>query len=179
MFATTLTTNRLTLRPLQISDAESIFDRYASDPEVTRFLSWPTHTSLEETRSFLENPPKPTKGFTEVRWALCLHDDPLPWGMITAWIRDSQVDLGYCLARPLWGQGIMTEATRAIMKEAWRQESVWRVSASCHPENKGSARIMEKCGMRLEGTLRRRSVLPQMGSEPQDALLYAQVRDDL
>lgn len=179
MFATTLTTDRLTLRPLELSDAEAIFDRYASDPQVTQFLTWRTHTSAEETRTFLDGAPLPTKNFTEMRWAICLRNDPLPWGMITAWIRGSQVELGYCLAQPKWGQGIMSEATKAVMEEAWRHERIWRIGASCHVENKGSARVLEKCGMSFEGRVRRRCVLPQVGSEPQDSLLYAQVRDDL
>ncbi len=179
MFATTLTTDRLTLRPFQLSDAEAIFDRYSSDPEVTRFLSFPTSTSVEDVLVFLNGFPEPTAQLIEINWALCLHDDPLPWGSLAAWIRGSQVEIGYCLARPLWGKGLVAEATQAVMAEAWRHEKIWRVYATCHPDNRSSARVMEKCGMRFEGKLRRRCVLPQLGSEPQDSLLYAQVRDDL
>lgn len=179
MFSKNLKTERLMLRPAELSDAEAIFDRYASDPVVTQFLCWKTHATVEETHAFLESKLAATANLTGARWAICLHGDPLPWGSIIAWLRGSQVELGYYIARPLWGQGMMVEAARSVMAEAWRHETVWRICASCHPENKGSARVLEKCGMSFEGVMRRCYVLPQMGSEPQDSLLYAQVRDDL
>ncbi|MGL4513447.1 MAG: GNAT family N-acetyltransferase [Lacipirellulaceae bacterium] len=179
MLATTITTERLVLRSPTLDDAEAFFDSYTSDPEVTRYLSWRTHASVEESREYLAGIPDRVVAKGETERAICVGGADSPCGMITTWKSDFRVGVGYVLARSEWGKGIMTEALRAVLDLAWRDQSVWRVSAYCHPDNVGSARVMEKCGMTLEGRTRRTFVLPQLGEDPRDALLYAMTRDDL
>jgi RimJ/RimL family protein N-acetyltransferase len=179
MFPTILTTERLVLRPPTVDDAEAFFERYTSDPDVTRYLSWRTHATVEESRAYLAGIPDRAAAKGETERAICVEGDPRPCGMITTWKSDFRVGIGYVLAQSQWGKGIMTEALRAVLDLTWSDESVWRVSAYCHPENVGSARVMEKCGMKLEGRTRRTFVMPQLGDEPHDALLYAMTRDDL
>lgn len=179
MIATTLTTERLLLRPPRVEDAVAIFERYASDPEVTRYLSWKTHASVNETTAFLNQLLHPPADNHDRHWAICLDGDPLPCGMTTVFGSGQLVALGYVLQRSLWGRGVMPKALRAVAAEVWRDERTWRLQALAHVDNIGSRRVMEKCGLRLEGVLRRRFVMPQIGSEPQDCALYAQVRDDL
>jgi ribosomal-protein-alanine N-acetyltransferase len=179
MFATTLTTERLVLRPPRIEDAPANFERYTSDPEVTRYLSWKTNTSVEESAEFLRSITDPETPTGDQHWAICFDGDPLPSGMITAFGSGQLVGLGYVLQRSLWGRGVMPEALRAVAAEVWRDERTWRLQGLADVDNIGSQRVMEKCGLRLEGVLRRRFVLPQLGSEPRDCCLFAQVRDDL
>lgn len=179
MAATTLTTERLVLRPPNFEDAAAIFERYASDPEVTRYLAWKTHASIDDTLEFFHLILNPPAGNHDRHWAICFDGDPIPSGMITAFGAGRVVTLGYVLQRSLWGRGVMSEALRAVAAEVWRDQRTWRLQAYAHVDNIGSRRVMEKCGLRREGVLRRRFVMPQIGDEPQDCALYAQVRDDL
>lgn len=184
MFATTLTTERLRLRPLSVDDAPAIYERYASDPVATRYLSWKTNATVEETRDFITRVTSRNSDDTEkprrtTVWAILIDDDPLAWGTIGVIHRGTFVEMGYVLAQGVWGRGYATEAARAVVAEVWRDEGVWRVEAHCHVDNTASARVLEKCGMRREGHHRRLGVMPQCGEAPQDCYLYAQVRDDL
>jgi [ribosomal protein S5]-alanine N-acetyltransferase len=179
MFATTLTTERLVLRPPRVEDAAANFERYTSDPEVTRYMSWKTNTAVDESAAFLRSITDPESPPSDQHWAICFEGDPLPCGMITVFGSGQLVALGYVLRRSLWGQGVMPEAVRAVAAEVWRDERTWRLQALAHVDNVASQRVMEKCGLRREGVLRRRFVMPQIGDEPQDCALYAQVRDDV
>lgn len=180
MFPTTLTTERLHLRPLRIDDADALFEHCSSDPEVTRWMSWRTNESVEETREFLrgvtdpETTGQPPWGHV---WGICVEDDR-PSGTIGVLPRGARVELGYVLARGLWGRGLMTEATTALCTALWENPKLWRIQAYCSPNNPGSARVLQKCGFRREGLARRMHVLPQISDEPQDHDLYALIRDD-
>lgn len=181
MVPTTLTTERLTLRPPRLDDAEALFDRYASDPEATHYLSWQTHRSPDEMREFLAGH---LDGDSEdTHWVACLRDDAdnRPWGMATLFGEGPPhiASLGYVLARPLWGRGLMTETMAAVIEAVWRDDRVWRVSAYAHIDKVGSHRVLEKCGLRREGVSRRLFLMPQCGLDPQDCVRYAKVRDDL
>ncbi|TWT87344.1 ribosomal-protein-L7/L12-serine acetyltransferase [Pseudobythopirellula maris] len=184
MFAETIETDRLLLRRLRASDAQAGFERYASDPEATRFLRWRTHQSAVETEEFYRQAERDwDAGVTHV-WAVCLREEGMPeklkpWGAISLLPVLAQAELGYVISRRQWGRGVATEAARAVIAEAWRHPTIWRVSATCNVRNAGSARVLEKCGMRLEGTLRSRYMQPQAGPRPQDVLQWAIVRDDL
>lgn len=181
MLPATLTTERLLLRPFVLDDAEAVFQRYASDPLVTRYLAWPNHGSVDATRGFLSTltgdcPPE--RRSREHVWAITLADDPLPCGSIGLTPIETGVMLGYVLGRPWHGQGLMTEAAQAVIHCAWGDPSVWRVYAYANVDNAASRRVMEKCGMRHEGIARRAVRQPQF-AEPQDVANYAIVRDDL
>lgn len=179
MFATTLTTERLTLRPPRLEDARPLLERYAGDPRVTRYMSWRTVATLEEERAFLVQNAMRREAGEDYQWAICVGDDPHPSGMIGLVPKPLRAELGYALAHTHWGRGLMTEATRAVLAEAWRCDRLWRVDAWVHVENAASARVLEKCGLRSEGVQRRRVVMPQLGEAPQDCFMYAQVRDDI
>jgi hypothetical protein len=87
-----------------------------------------------------------------------------------------RLEFGYVLARPWWGQGLMTEALTEIVHWALRQPSVFRIGAVCDVENTGSARVMAKAGLIQEGRLRRWLVHPNVSDEPRDCFSYARVR---
>lgn len=182
MFPTTLTTDRLVLRRLEIGDADALFRRIGSDPEVTRYMSWKTNQSVNESRDFIRSvtDPKlvgqPPWGHV---WGICLREDPDPCGTIGVVPRAARLELGYALCHDQWGRGLMTEACSGLCNVLWTNEEVWRIQAYCHVENTSSARVLEKCDFRYEGVARRMHVMPQLGREPQDCLLYAWVRDDL
>ena len=90
--------------------------------------------------------------------------------------RRQQIEFGYVIARPCWGQGYMTEALSTVVDWSLNQPEIWRASAFCDIDNLGSARVMEKAGMTFEGILRRFAVPPNISREPRDVRMYAKVR---
>lgn len=84
-----------------------------------------------------------------------------------------RLEFGYVLARPFWGQGLMTEALTEVADWALRQDHVFRISAVCDVENIGSARVMEKAGLIREGMPRRLMIHPNVSDEPRDCFSYA------
>ena len=87
------------------------------------------------------------------------------------------MQFGYCLARDAWGRGFATEAATAFVAQAAVRPDLWRIQAYCDTENNASARVLEKAGLKLEGTLRRYLVLPNLGPDPRDVFMYAKVRE--
>jgi ribosomal-protein-alanine N-acetyltransferase len=171
-----LATARLRLRAPVLDDAAAIFAEYAQDPEVTRYLTWQPHASVEVTREFLRRCAEAWRGDREFPWALTLRERDRAIGMLTLRAEGHRVNLGYALARPYWGRGLMTEAAAAVVQWALAQPDVYRVWAVCDVENAASARVLEKAGLEREGVLRRWIHHPGAGSTPRDCLCYARVR---
>jgi ribosomal-protein-alanine N-acetyltransferase len=155
-------TKRLVLRIPAMSDAEAIFSRYASDPEVTKYLSWPRHQSLEDTHAFLQ--------FSESEWSRW------PAG---AYLVESRTDqrllgstgmgfesmsvavTGYVLAKDSWGRGYATEAPMAVINIA-QALNVLHLYALCHPDQAASIRVLDKCGFHLEDWLEEFAEFPNL-----------------
>jgi RimJ/RimL family protein N-acetyltransferase len=112
----------------------------------------------------------------EFTWVLSLPDPDGVVGMLALRPEGHRASLGYVLARPYWGRGLMTEAVTAVVDWAIAQPAVHRVWAVCDVDNAASARVLEKAGMQREGVLRRWLVHPGAGSTPRDCLCYARVR---
>ena len=155
-------TARLVLRRPEADDAERIFDRYASDAEVTRFVAWPTHRSIEYTHLFL--------AFSEAEWdrwpagPYLIHakDEPrLLGGTGLAFETPRRAMTGYVLARDGWGRGYATECMHAMIDVA-RQCGVHELYALCHTEHAASYRVLEKCGLTRERLLPRHSEFPNL-----------------
>ena len=170
-----LETDRLLLRRPALDDVDEIF-RYASDPDVTRLLSFPTHRTTDDTRGFL--------GFSDHTWdrhgagpyvIVRRVDGAVIGGTGFDFEGAGRASTGYVLARHVWGQGFATETLRAIV-EASQALGLQRLAAVCHPSNRASARVLEKCGFVLEGTLRRYAAFPNFdGERLHDALSYSRI----
>jgi|SRR5690242_13124458 len=165
-----LTGPRVTLRAPTIEDAQALFERIASDPDVTRFLSWRPHPDVDETRRVI------TEFFNvggETTWVIDLAGNDGPVGLC-GWRRPQPhtVELGYCLARRWWRTGVMSEVLALLLDKAKRDPSVYRVTAHCHVDNAGSAAVLRRAGLDFEGRMARYAVLPNISQEPQDCLLF-------
>lgn len=138
-------TERLTLRPLTVADADAVFV-WAGDPEVNRFMAYPCHTDMEQTREWLRSVEEAPKG--ELDFGFVRKSDGLLIGSGGAYRRDDgSWTVGYNLRRDCWGQGYATEATRAIIDFVHR-ELGGRIFVADHAvDNPASGRVMEKCGM--------------------------------
>lgn len=155
-------TARLLLRRPEPEDARAILGRYAGDPEVTRYLGWPRHRSLDDTLSFLR--------FCEQEWdrspagpyLICRRADGLLLG--GTGLTFEQPDLamtGYVLARDAWGQGHATEALAAMVALA-RLLGVARLFALCHPDHRPSSRVLEKCGFARDASWSGQTAFPNL-----------------
>lgn len=150
-------THRLVLRPFTVGDAQDMFDNWASDPEVTKFLTWPTHTGVEVSRAVLTDwvSRYPDKNF--YNWAIEWKETGRVIGNIAVVKLNEAAeaaDMGYCLGRAWWGRGIMPEALRAVTDFLFDIVGLNRVAACHDVKNPKSGRVMAKAGMKPEGILR-------------------------
>jgi len=169
----TLKTERLRLRKAKLSDAEAIFRQYATDPEVTKYVSWRAHQNVEETREYMRMCALAWDIGKAFHWVIETQDTKQVIGMMIARVSAEKWELGFVLARAFWGRGYMTEAVKALIAWALKQKEIFRVWAVCDIDNKASARVMEKAGMQREGVLTRWSVHPNLSPEPRDSYCYS------
>ncbi len=172
----TIETERLRLRRPFEEDAEEIFEAWARDPEVTRYLVWRPHQSVAETRAFLFRCKFRWEEAREFVWVFEERSTGRLVGSLAARPGAHGVDVGYLMARDRWGHGMMTEVLTSVCPWWLSQEGVYRVWATCDVENRASARVLEKACFSLEGTLRRWDRHPNLGEEPRDALCFSRVR---
>ena len=174
-FPNELETDRLYLRPAREDDAELIFRRYGQDPQVSRYMSWTPHRSLDDTLEFLRRRIGANQEGKSAGYLIFSRDTGELLGDIGGGIGESRIQFGYCLARDAWGHGFATEAALAFVAIASSEPSIWRVQAYCDVENRASARVLEKVGLTFEGTLRHYLVLPNLGDVARDVYCYAKV----
>ncbi len=151
----TIKTDRLTLRRFALSDAQAMYDNWASDPRVTRFLSWSPHESVETTKLILKG------------WC-ALYENPAyyHWGIefegeliggihvVRQSDHDERAELGYCIGSAFWGRGITAEAASAVIDYLFSTVGVHRVEIHHATDNPASGRVAEKCALVPEGILR-------------------------
>ena len=150
-------TERLILRPFTEDDAEKVFYGWASDDEVTKYLTWPTHKNVEASRGYID-------------YCLHLYDDPsqYQWGIEVkatheligniSVVRSSDdlesAELGWVLGRKYWGCGYMPEAASKVLEVLFDEVGMNCVYAEYDVNNPKSGRVMQKIGMKFEGVLR-------------------------
>ena len=169
-------TTRLILRPIETGDAPAIFNGYAQDPEVVRFLIWRPHQGLADTDAYIARCMAAQPDRSRTYTLIGRIDGRLLGGFELRRPEPHRLDCGYVLARAFWGRGLMTEALAQVVYWAMGEDGIWRIGAGCDVENFASARVMEKAGLAKEGILRRWITHPNISSEPRDWVSYAKVR---
>ncbi len=151
----TIKTERLTLRRFALSDAQAIYDSWASDPRVTRFLSWTPHESVEVTRTLLKGWCALYENPAYYHWGI-VYEGQLVGGIsvVRQNDRDERAELGYCIGHDFWGRGITAEAAGAVIDYLFSTVGVHRVEIRHATDNPASGRVAEKCGLVSEGILR-------------------------
>ena len=167
---------RLRLRKPVMEDASLIFERFAKDSDVTRYLTWRPHEDIGSTKNFLKRCLSVWEDGSAFPYVVFLKEGDQLIGIIEIRIDGHRADIGFALAKRNWGNGYMTEAAKAIVGWAFRQDGIFRVWAFCDVENRSSARVLEKVGMQREGVLRRWAIHPNLSEEPRDCYVYAKVR---
>ena len=171
-----ISTKGLVLRRPRLSDANDIFDSYAADPEVMRYVTWRPYGNRSEVAPFLQSRLARWDSGEEFSWAITRAEEDRVIGMIGCRVREHAADIGYVMSRKYWNRGYITEAAKAVVDWAGNLELIYRVWAVCDVENKPSTRVLEKVGMQREGTLRRYIVHPNVSPEPRDCFVYSKIR---
>ena len=151
-------TPRLILRPFKISDASMMYQNWASDDEVTKYLTWPTHSDIFVTKTILQMWVEGYKNKDYYQWAIELKKTGEVIGSLSLFNinnHDENAEVGYCISRDYWNQGIVTEAFNGLIKLAFEEIGFARLTARHDVLNPASGRVMEKCGLTYEGTLRK------------------------
>ena len=171
-----LETKRFILRVPVLNDATVIFQKYAQDMEVTKFLVWYPHENINTTKDFIQKCILSWNNGKAFPWVIVRKKDNELVGMFELRIDKFRADIGYVIAKEYWGLGYATEVTKLVIDWVLSQESIYRVWATCDIENIASARVLEKVGMKREGILRRFTIHPNICGEPRDSYCYSAVK---
>jgi [ribosomal protein S5]-alanine N-acetyltransferase len=145
---------RLRLRPGEPSDAEAFFP-FTSDPELTTLITWAAHPDIEQTRVWLRGRAMQLAAGTDIVWTIehegapvgCIGLHRITWSK--AAVRLDRAELGYWIARPFWGKGLMSEAATLATRWAFETLGLHKVRVMCFEENLSSRRVIEKVGYRF------------------------------
>ncbi|MDR7810381.1 GNAT family N-acetyltransferase [Lacrimispora sp.] len=172
-------TDRLILRKFNISDTKALFRNWANDAEVTKFLSWSPIMSAEEAERILSDWINRYSDNKFYQWAIVLKENSdEPIGTISVVRMNEEIDMvhiGYCIGRKWWYKGITTEAFKEIIPFLIEKVEVKRIESRHDPRNPNSGKVMLKCRLTFEGTLRNADINNQGIC---DASMYALLKED-
>lgn len=173
-----LETQRLVLRKFIDEDITPSFYNWTGDDRVTEFLRWKTHDNVNVTYDVINDWIKKYNCLSFYQWAIVLKDLNEPIGTISVVDSDEKigkVHIGYCIGSKWWNRGYTSEAFGAVIKFLFNEVKVIRIESQHDPNNPGSGKVMKKCGLVYEGTLKK-SDWSNKGIV--DACLYGLVADD-
>lgn len=175
-----LLTERLQLRPPRESDSTAIFHCYATDPDVTRYVGWPRHRDIDDTRAFVASALEEWQRWPAGPLLIESREDGRLLGATGLDFESGDMaSTGYVLAKAAWGRGYAQEALSAVVAMA-DSLGVQYLYALCHADHAISARLLERCGFTQEALLRDRVSFPNLEEgTPQDVRRYSRMRGGL
>lgn len=155
-----LQTQRLLLQPFSETDAQAMFQNWAADREVTKYLTWLPHRDLASSAAIVAEWIKNYEDKGYYHWAITLKstgDEPLGSIGVNNKIDDKikMAHMGYCIGKKWWHQGIVSEALMGVLSFLFEEVGIQRIESRHDPKNPNSGLVMKKSGMKYEGTLRR------------------------
>lgn len=153
----TLETERLILRRFEVTDAEDMFNNWASSERVTEFLTWQPYQSVDNASGYINYLISCYENDTHYDWVIELKENHQAIGSIgVVNMREDteEIEVGYCISDKLWHQGIMTEALNKVVEFFFTEVEVNRIMAKHDVRNPNSGKVMQKCGLKYEGTHR-------------------------
>lgn len=175
----TLKTDRLILRRFEKSDAQDMYRNWASDGEVTKFLSWPVHGDVQVTEGIVNTWVSRYDDPENYHWAICLKENNEVIGSISLADVSNNIggcEAGYCIGRAWWNKGYMTEAFSEVIRFAMEEVGFIRVGAKHDIKNDASGCVMKHCGLQYEGTLRK--IFKNSRGDIVDCKLYSIISDE-
>lgn len=171
-------TDRLILRQFRSEDAPAMFRNWAGDREVPKYLTWNVHRSVSDTECVVNMWTAQYNDTSTYNWVIVLKELGEPIGSIDVCRIYENIDaaeVGYCIGKQWWGKGIMTEAFSAIIPYLF-EVGFEQIRAAHAVQNPASGRVMEKCGLKYEGTFRR--FFRSTAGELLDISFYSIQRDE-
>ncbi len=147
-----LKTERLTLRRFRPEDAKEMYNNWAKDERVCKFLTWDPHESEEATKQLLEYWCKGYENPDWYQWAI-VYDGKVIGNIAVVELsaKSESAELGYCISFDYWGMGFMSESVQAVIDFLFSEIGLNRITI-CHAvKNPASGRVAQKCGLTLEG----------------------------
>ncbi len=168
---------RVRLRPYHTGDGQAVFDAWAGDPQVTKYMNFPTHTDPQVTEQLVRMWEEGYESPTVYRWVIEVQGEAAGDLSAVRWnAEDEWCELACCLARKYWNRGLMTEALTAVLDYLFETVGFHRVQMRHDAMNPASGRVMQKCGLRSEGILR--GYKKRRDGSCADICLYAMLRED-
>lgn len=153
----TIETPRIILRRFKIEDAEQMFNNWASDPDVTKYLSWSAHKNVSETKEIIGSWVSEYENKNCYNWCITIKPTGEAIGGISVvkmFENEKCCEIGYVLSKKFWNKGIMTEALHAVLEYLFEKVKFHRIQLKHDVENVASGRVMLKNGLQREGLLR-------------------------
>lgn len=165
-------TDRLSVQRLKYEDAEEIFYTYASKSEATRFVSWPTHQSLDDTRSFLRYAVQAWRKGMDYTFSIRLRDTVRLVGSFGVINENGKLQFGYVFSPTQWGKGYATEVCKCMMHLLSHQVGVYRIQSFVDVDNVASAKVLQKAGLIEEARLTKWFRFVNQGDDAKDCIHF-------
>lgn len=165
-----IVTDRLLIQRLRYEDADEMFYAYASKPEATKYVSWPTHQSVAATRGFLQYAIAAWEQGLDYSYSIRLKESNRLIGSFGVINENGRVQFGYILTPTQWGNGYATEACCEMMKQLKDQSGVFRIGTCVDVENVASMKVLLKAGLKEEARLHNWMMFPNQGKAKTCAL---------
>ncbi len=165
-------TDRLLLQRLRYEDAEEIFFTYASKPEATKYLAWPTHRSVDDTRGFLRYAHDAWSLGLDYSFSMRLKSNHKLIGSFGVIHENGKVQFGYVITPTEWGNGYATEACQAMMSLLKTFPSLFRIGTFVDTDNIPSINVLKKSGLVEEARLSKWCRFVNQNDQPKDCLLF-------
>ena len=143
-----LNSDRLILRKLKIEDANQIFETWTNDNEVSRYVRWSTHKSVEDTKQWIMDEEESCKNEGHYTWGIELKETNKLIGSIGANYQEesNRYEIGYGIAKKYWGKGYTTEAAKCMMDYLINKLKIKKFEASHAKQNIASGAVIQKLG---------------------------------
>ncbi len=174
----TLETDRLILRKFNYDDVYDIYNNWANDIDVVKYVTWDIHNTIEDTKIVLNKWVSSYSRDNYYRWAIVFKENNSVIGNIAINKEDSKikmVNFGYSISKDYWNMGITTEALFRIIKFLFEEVGVNRIEGYHHIDNIASSKVMLKCGLTKEGVIREGALYDDTFC---DIVLYSILRKD-
>lgn len=175
-----LETERLILRRLELDDAEDMFNNWCNDEEVCRYLPWNPHGTIEVTNELLDMWVNDYNNSYVYRWIVILKENNKPIGTVDVVNKDIDnkvFELGHCYSKESWGKGLATEVFSKVISFLFEEVGVEVIVAKHNENNIASGKVMQKVGMKYDGTLRAR-VIDKVTKERVGTVCYSITKDE-
>lgn len=168
----TISSNRIVLRKPTLADAEILFKKYTSDPEVTKYSTWEPHNSVADTENFLKMCLEKWNEGSEFNFIIEEKETSEILGMFKIKPNGTIANVGYVIERNEWNKGYATEVVQAAIDFLFQNTELTAIQSFCDIENTASEKVMIKSGMKFLNKLPAHVFHPNISSEKRDCVLY-------